>query len=115
MQSKYFGVIVLRHKICEYSALVETSAKEFKLGVDAFLINFKKHCYAYENSCPHTKVSLNWQPDQFFSFDGLYLECSLHGALFDPSSGTCVRGPCVGESLNKIKIVIEKGLVYAEE
>lgn len=108
-------VAPLRQKICDYESLSELSAKEFILEKDAFLIYFRQHCYAYENSCPHTRVNLNWQEEQFFSFDGLFLQCSLHGALFDPTSGVCVRGPCVGEKLKKINLVIEKGIVYADE
>lgn len=108
-------MVILRQKICDNKTLTELSAKEFVLQNDAFLIYFKKNCYAYENSCPHTGVNLNWQKEQFFSFDGLYLECSLHGALFDPSTGTCVRGPCVGKNLKKINIIIENGVVYADE
>ena len=107
-------MVLLRQKICDYKALIELSAREFKLEKDAFLIYFRENCYAYENSCPHTKVNLNWQEGQFFSYDGLFLECSLHGALFDPRSGLCIRGPCVGQSLKKINITIENGTVYAE-
>lgn len=108
-------MVSLQQKICDYKSLSELSAKEFKLKKDAFLIYFKEHCYAYENSCPHTGVSLNWQEEQFFSFDGLFLQCSLHGALFEPESGSCIRGPCVGKNLNKINIVVENGIVYAAE
>ena len=108
-------MVILRHKICDYAIFKKQSAKEFHLDQDAFLIYFKEHCYAYENSCPHTNVNLNWQEDQFFSFDGLYLECSLHGALFEPTSGVCIRGPCVGKNLKKMDIVIENGVVYADK
>lgn len=108
-------MVSLRQKICDYKSLTELSAKEFKLKNDAFLIYFKEHCYAYENSCPHTGVSLNWQEEQFFSLDGLFLQCSLHGALFEPTSGACIRGPCVGSNLNKINIIIENGIVYADK
>lgn len=106
---------ILRQKICDYKSLSEGSAKEFVLEQDAFLIYFKEHCYAYENSCPHMRANLNWQDEQFFSFDGLYLECSLHGALFEPTTGACIRGPCVGANLKKINIVIENGVVYTDK
>ena len=105
----------LRQKICEYNDLTALSAKEFTLEKDAFLIYFRQQCYAYENSCPHMRANLNWQEGQFFTLDGLFLQCSLHGALFEPSSGLCVRGPCVGESLKKINLVIKDGAVYTDE
>ena len=105
----------MRYKICDYKVLKKQTAKEFKIEKDAFLIYFKKNCYAYENSCPHTGVNLNWQEGQFFSVDGLYLECSMHGALFDPVTGACIRGPCVGSNLKKINISIENDVVYVNE
>lgn len=106
----------MRKKVCELGELDELSSREFtvqKAGLekDAFLILFKQQCYAYENSCPHTGVNLNWQEQQFFSYDGLFLQCSLHGALFKPDNGLCVRGPCRGDSLKKIDVVIENGVI----
>ena len=109
----------MRQKICEIKDLQELSCKEFKVKnneseVEAFLIYFNKRCYTYENSCPHTGVNLNWQKEQFFSLDGLYLQCSLHGALFEPNTGLCVRGPCKGSCLKKTDFVIDNGVVYSE-
>lgn len=110
----------MRQKICDFHELDDLSSKEFTIKIgekvkDAFLVKFNDHCYAFENSCPHTGVNLNWQAGQFFSFDGLYLQCSLHGALFEPDSGTCVRGPCINDRLQPIKIVREDDVVYLFE
>lgn len=44
-----------------------------------------------------------------------FLQCSLHGALFDPTNGVCVRGPCIGKKLEQVNIVIENGVVYTDE
>ncbi|MCW8901890.1 MAG: Rieske 2Fe-2S domain-containing protein [Gammaproteobacteria bacterium] len=108
----------MKQKICDLNSLTELSCKEFTvqsaiLEKDAFLVYFKQHYYAYENSCPHTGVNLNWQKEQFFSFDGLFLQCSLHGALFEPDSGVCIRGPCLGDRLKPVNVVNESGILYA--
>ena len=50
--------------------------------------------YAYRNHCPHTGSPLDWMPNQFFSEDRQMLMCHTHGALFDPSTGRCLSGPC---------------------
>lgn len=110
----------MRQKICDFSSLAELSCKEFvvnKAGLskDAFLIYYQQHCYIYENSCPHTGVNLNWQEGQFFSVDGRFLQCSLHGALFEPVNGLCVSGPCQGESLKPVNFVLEDGAVFVAE
>lgn len=113
-------MLPVKQKICDLNGLTDLSCKEFTLKnatleKDAFLVNFKQHCYAYENSCPHTGANLNWQKEQFFSFDGRFLQCSLHGALFEPDSGVCVHGPCLGERLKSIHIVNEGGVIYVSE
>ena len=113
-------VVLVGQEICKLDSLEELSCHEFVvkkggLEKDAFLIYFNKRVYAYENSCPHTGVSLNWQAGQFFSVDGLYIQCSLHGALFEPVKGVCIQGPCRGESLMEIDVVIENNTVYLSE
>jgi len=53
----------------------------------------------YLNSCPHAGVRLDWKPDDFRDYTGEYLQCSMHGALFEPATGFCVAGPCRGSRL----------------
>ena len=110
----------MKQKICNLDHFKTSLSKEFMLqkdnvSKDAFLIHVENNHYAYLNSCPHTGVNLNWQKEQFFSLDGLFLQCSTHGALFEPNSGTCVRGPCVGEKLQALKLVIEDDSIYVME
>jgi len=59
---------------------------------------------AYKNSCPHTGVNLEWQPNQFLDDTRQYLVCATHGALFKIEDGYCVSGPCAGDSLKKLEI-----------
>lgn len=54
---------------------------------------------AYLNSCPHAGVRLDWRPDDFFDYTGQYLLCAMHGALFEPTTGYCLAGPCRGTRL----------------
>jgi len=110
----------MKYKICDLEEIAESGCKEFKVrsaaGLqDAFLIFFNQSLYAYVNQCPHTGVNLNWQADQFFSLDGTYLQCSLHGALFIPETGECVRGPCLGQNLKSLQIFIENNGVYHDK
>ena len=109
--------IFMKQKICDLGELSELAAKEFTLepcsGMkDAFLIYVNQKYYAYLNQCPHTGVNLNWQPEQFFSVDGGYLQCSMHGALFETTTGKCILGPCRGQNLKPVEITIEGGAIY---
>lgn len=62
---------------------------------------------AYLNSCPHAGVRLDWRPDDFRDYTGEYLLCSLHGALFEPTTGHCIAGPCRGSRLVPLGVVAD--------
>ena len=51
------------------------------------------------NSCPHQGINLDWREDDFLDADETYLQCAMHGALFDARTGECVAGPCSGQAL----------------
>lgn len=110
----------MKKKICHLDELAQTSSKEFKVYIDenekdAFLIPFRDSQYAYINSCPHTGATLNWQQGQFFNYNGEYVQCSLHGALFEPVTGKCIYGPCLGQHLVALDIVVEDDIVYLSQ
>jgi nitrite reductase/ring-hydroxylating ferredoxin subunit len=67
---------------------------------------------AYVNRCPHLGVELDWQPGEFFEPAGLYLVCSTHGALFEPSTGLCVAGPCRGARLERLRVEESDGRIH---
>lgn len=80
---------------------------------EALLVNFQGNLFAYVNRCPHTGITLDWVNNQFFSSDRRYLMCATHGAVFEPPTGECIWGPCVGLSLQSVPIEIDDGQVYA--
>jgi nitrite reductase/ring-hydroxylating ferredoxin subunit len=62
----------------------------------AFVIRHQGQARGYLNRCAHVAMELDWQPGEFFDFDRQFLVCATHGALYEPSSGTCAGGPCAG-------------------
>lgn len=107
----------MQQKICDLEELAEFSCKEFQLELvngteEAFFVYVNKHCYAYVNQCPHTGVSLNWQPGEFLSMDQAFIQCSMHGALFELVTGECIRGPCLGQCLKPVALKIHDGAVF---
>ena len=80
-----------------------------------FVIRFSGLVHGYVNRCPHAGTELDWQPGEFFEEAQLYLVCSTHGALFEPSTGFCVAGPCRGASLSKLPVREEEGQVFLDE
>lgn len=69
---------------------------------------------AYHNACPHMEIELDWEPGRLMTPSGRYLRCTGHGALFEPATGVCVRGPCVNETLTKLPIHIEDEMVVLD-
>ncbi len=68
---------------------------------------------AYVNSCPHIGLPLDLKPGSMFNADIGYFVCSTHGALFEPDSGLCVGGPCVGRHLQAVAVVRDGDQVRA--
>jgi nitrite reductase/ring-hydroxylating ferredoxin subunit len=80
-----------------------------------FVIRFCGQVHGYVNRCPHAGTELDWQPGEFFEEAKLYLVCSTHGALFEPSTGYCVAGPCRGASLERLPMREQDGRVILED
>ncbi len=81
--------------------------------LEALLVNFEGQHFAYINRCPHTGITLDWVNNQFFSSDNRYIMCATHGAVFEPPTGECIWGPCLGLSLQSVPVEIEEGRIYA--
>lgn len=65
------------------------------------------------NQCPHAGTPLNMFDDRFLDISGKHLICRTHGALFNPLSGVCVRGPCEGQTLRPVAYKIEGTNIYS--
>ena len=99
-------------KICDLSALPEGGSRGFSVttstGVTGiFLVHKAGKVHGYLNQCPHTGGPLDWVPDQFLDLDRSWIQCATHDALFRIDSGLCVAGPCSGQSLVSIELVLD--------
>lgn len=101
------------YPLCRQDELAENSARGFTVnGMPVLAVRKNGAVYAYHNSCPHIGVPLEWLPDQFLDSEGELIQCATHGALFVIETGACIAGPCVGESLEPLPLVIQDGVVY---
>ncbi|WP_252255761.1 Rieske (2Fe-2S) protein [Lysobacter capsici] len=67
---------------------------------------------AWLNICPHAGRRLDWAPGQFLKTKDGLLVCAAHGASFELLGGECVAGPCRGESLRAVEVVVRDGAVW---
>lgn len=104
-------------RVCHLDDLADPDSRGFTCWQDdavmeGFVVRQGARVTAFVNSCPHTGASLNWSPDQFLDVEGQFIQCSLHGALFRLEDGVCVRGPCVGQSLQSLRVALQAGMIW---
>lgn len=99
-----------RKLICTSGELVERGPG-IRFEVDeggqeapAFAVRYRGEVRAYINRCAHVSLELDFMPGRFFDRYGEYLICATHGAMYDPSSGGCVGGPCNGVGLEALQV-----------
>jgi nitrite reductase/ring-hydroxylating ferredoxin subunit len=76
---------------------------------DIFVVRRGTQAWGYLNRCPHTGGPLDWVPGQFLDLDRKYIQCATHDALFGIADGVCIAGPCSGDRLTGVPLVIEAG------
>jgi nitrite reductase/ring-hydroxylating ferredoxin subunit len=72
--------------------------------VAGFVVNHDGEVRAWLNRCPHVGTPLDLWPNEFYAEDARQLVCATHGALYEPVSGRCVAGPCVGDALTPLPL-----------
>jgi nitrite reductase/ring-hydroxylating ferredoxin subunit len=78
---------------------------EWPLGeapLPAFVLRIDGQPRAWLNRCAHVPVELDGTPGRFLDDAGRVIVCATHGAVYDPVSGRCLRGPCRGKSLHPV-------------
>ena len=79
------------------------------------ILRWQGETIVYRNRCPHAGTPLDWIPGRFFDRSGDYLFCASHGASFEPDSGLCIDGPCVGDLLERCRFDVRDGIVTLTE
>jgi nitrite reductase/ring-hydroxylating ferredoxin subunit len=85
--------------------------QEFGLPAIGFALRFDGQVVGYLNRCAHVPTELDWQPGEFLDSQREWIICSIHGALYRPSDGRCVAGPCAGRALKPLRIEERDGRV----
>ena len=85
-------------------------------SLDILIVRSGNRAFGYVNSCPHARSPLDWTPDRFMSRDGRHIQCATHGALFEIETGRCISGPCAGQHLKPVPVIVtEDGRLVAPE
>lgn len=79
----------------------------------AFVLRIDGKPFAWLNRCAHVPVELDGTPGEFLDDTGRVIVCATHGAVYDPSSGRCLRGPCKGRALHAVPCREQSGWIEA--
>lgn len=82
-------------------------------SLEGFAFGFDGELHAYLNRCRHIPLPMDWLDNRFFTVDEKYVVCANHGALYEPTTGECVWGPCAGARLQRVPLKVEDGTVRA--
>jgi nitrite reductase/ring-hydroxylating ferredoxin subunit len=103
--------------LCRADEIEDGKGKSFEFTghEPVFVVRWGGELYVYRNWCPHQGTTLDWKPDAFFAPDGKHLMCATHAAWFDPDTGLCVGGPCLGGHLKPAPFTVnEDGMVVLD-
>lgn len=104
--------------LCSLAEIPDGGARkfEFRGGEQRFEMFIQRRgaqIFAYENSCPHAGLPLDYRPGKFLDYEKTHLSCANHGALFRIEDGHCLKGPCEGQSLRAVDAYIKDGTIFS--
>jgi len=103
--------------LCRLDEVPDGQARGFDRGGHRrdriFMVRRGETVVAYRDACPHFgDTPMAWRTDAYLNGDGTYIACHSHGALFDIATGECIQGPCLGQSLRRVEVMVtEEGEV----
>jgi nitrite reductase/ring-hydroxylating ferredoxin subunit len=63
--------------------------------------------HGWHDACPHYGTTpLSWRKDAYLNAAGTSIVCAAHGALFDIATGICTLGPCLGQGLQRVELLL---------
>lgn len=107
-------------RLCRLDEIPDRTGKGFAITRDGaeleiLVVRDGALVYGYVNRCPHYGITLEWMQDRFIDHTGAYIQCSTHGALFQFADGHCVWGPCAGEGLEPVPLVLRDGDIHIRD
>jgi len=96
--------------------IADGKARNFVLQMKAgrfhgFVVRRGEAVFGYVDRCPHAGLPLTQTLDGYLTPDGSLIACSWHGALFEPETGACVGGPCMGQALTPWPVAVRGGAI----
>lgn len=72
-----------------------------------FAVRHQGRLHLWRDRCPHAGTPMAWRRHAYLDAAGARIVCAAHGALFEPDTGLCVQGPCLGQRLQPVDFEID--------
>lgn len=72
-----------------------------------FALRHRGQLHLWRDRCPHAGTPMAWRRHAYLNAAGDRIICAAHGAQFEPDTGLCVLGPCLGERLQAVPFAID--------
>ena len=99
-------IFIKKDSFSKDPSTVKFTFLEYGEKQSGFVVFFDAKYYAYRNKCQHLAVELDWDNNEFFEEEEKFIVCATQGAIYEPSSGNCIMGPCAGKKLETIDLEI---------
>ena len=99
--------------LCRLDDLPDGGSRGFdpwREGQDSVLLVRQGECvHGWRDACPHHGgTPMAWRKDAYLNAAGDRIVCAAHGAQFDIETGACTLGPCLGQSLQAVELIVTK-------
>ena len=104
-------VAILQSSTLTLGGVMMVAIPENEDNLTALILRTKTGVYGWLNSCPHDGRSLCQDPVYLLNRKTGLIQCMHHQATFDPESGVCDDGPCVGGKLREVTTIEKDGQI----
>jgi nitrite reductase/ring-hydroxylating ferredoxin subunit len=106
--------------LCRLDELPDGDARGFdpaRTGQDTVLVVRQgERVVGWRDACPHHGgTPMAWRKDAYLNAARDRIVCAAHGAQFDIATGVCTLGPCLGQRLQRVELVVDDNNIHIRE
>ena len=106
--------------LCRLGDVPDGGARGFdpgRTGQDTmFVVRRGEQVHGWRDACPHHGgTPMAWRKDAYLNAARDRIVCAAHGAQFDVATGVCTLGPCLGQRLRAVALVVSDNDIHIRE
>ncbi|HYD72945.1 MAG TPA: Rieske 2Fe-2S domain-containing protein [Candidatus Binatia bacterium] len=106
------GVALARREDVPDAGAIVVYAGEGDARVSLILTHYSGGVSCFRNRCAHANYPLQRADGRIVVQEARYLVCAAHGASYSLIDGACAGGPCNGEGLERVAVIVRDGIVF---